>query len=111
MQKSDLPRDSAATDTQAADRTLLSRDQQANEIHLLLSSLDLALGFIATAHRCGDRERATQLLTQAIESYGSVKGLLPKLGLRPEQAALVSERLKAVQQCLSAAPTALVEDP
>jgi hypothetical protein len=113
VEQSNQQRDSAAIgDMRADDRIIpLSPDEQANETYLLLSSLDLALGFIATAHRCGDRERAARLLTQAVESYGSVKGLLPKLGLRPEQVALVSQRLKAVQQCLGATPAARVENP
>jgi len=101
VEQFDLPRDSLP----------LSRDEQASETHLLLSSLDLALSFIATAHRCNDRERAARLLTQAVESYGSVKGLLPKLELRPEQVALVSGRLKAVQQCLHRMTAASVEGP
>ena len=110
---SNLPRDSAGIEgTQVTDRIPPPpADEQASETHLLLSSLDLALGFIARAHRCGDRERRTQLLTQAVESYGSVKGLLPKLALRPEQMALVGQRLRAVQECLRATPPIPTDEP
>ena len=81
-------------------------DEHARETHLLLSSLDLALWTIERARGCADHERAAQLLMQAVESYGTVKGLLPKLGLPPEQLAVVSERLKAVQQRLREESTA-----
>jgi hypothetical protein len=113
VEQSNLPHESAAIDDMRVDGRIiqLSADEQANETYLLLSSLDLALGFIATARGCGDRECAARLLTQAVESYGSVKGVLPKLGLRPEQMALVSQRLKAVQECLGATPTIRVENP
>ena len=58
---------------------------QARETQLLLSVLDLALSRIALAADCRDDERASRYLSQALDSYGSVKGLLPKLGLTAEQ--------------------------
>jgi len=87
------------TDTRAGTQVSGS-DDQAREMHFLLSSLDLAVRSIDTARGCADRHRAAQLLSQAVESYGSVKSLLPKVGLSQEQADLVSARLKAVQECL-----------
>jgi hypothetical protein len=70
------------------------------EAHLLLSTLDLALTRIALAERSDDSEQSMRHLARAIDAYGSVKGLLPKLGLASDQVALVQERLNAVKQCL-----------
>lgn len=80
-----------------------SPDWQAQETQLLLSVLDRALSRIALASSCQDPARALQYLSQALESYGSVKGLLPKLGLTAEQVSLVKEKLERVRQLL---PTA-----
>jgi hypothetical protein len=71
------------------------------EAHLLLSTLDLALARIALAESSGDGEQSTRHLARALDAYGSVKGLLPKLGLRSEQVAVVQERLNAVKQRLA----------
>jgi hypothetical protein len=76
---------------------------QAQETQLLLSVLDRAVSRIALATSCQDPERASQYLSQALDSYGSVKGLLPKLGLTADQVTLVRERLETVRRLL---PTA-----
>lgn len=73
---------------------------QAQETQLLLSVLDRALSRIALAASCQDDEQASQYLSQALDSYGSVKGLLPKLGLTAEQVVLVQERLETVRSLL-----------
>ena len=73
---------------------------QAQETQLLLSLLDTALNRLALARSCQDDERASQYLAQAVDSYGSVKGLLPKLGLTPEQIMLVNGRLETVRRLL-----------
>lgn len=73
---------------------------QARETQLLLSILDTALSRIALGTRCPDDGRASRYLAQAVDSYGSVKGLLPKLGLTPEQVTLIRERLDTVRSLL-----------
>ena len=77
-----------------------SPEWQAQETQLLLSVLDYALNRIALASNCHDDERASRYLVQVVDSYGSVKGLLPKLGLTPEQTKLVEDRLEAVRRLL-----------
>jgi hypothetical protein len=44
---------------------------QARETQLLLSVLDRALNRIALAASCQDAQRASQYLSQALDSYGS----------------------------------------
>ena len=82
-----------------------SPEWQARETQLLLSVLDRALSRIALATSCRDDERASHYLAQALDSYGSVKGLMPKLGLTPEQVRLVTDRLEAVRRLLPLSTT------
>lgn len=86
-----------------AKHNLGSPGWQARETQLLLSVLDHALSRIALATSCREPAQASQYLSQALDSYGSVKGLLPKLGLTADQVTLVKERLERVRQLL---PTA-----
>lgn len=83
-----------------ANHNMGSPGWQARETQLLLSVLDRALSRIALATSCQDAQQASQYLSQALDLYGSVKGLLPKLGLAVEQVALVRERLDTVRSLL-----------
>ncbi len=80
------------------------RVSQEDETKLLLSMLNLALTNIDIAETNRDKAAATQCLMRAVDTYGSVKGLLPKLGLLPEQVALVHERLETVRRRLWTGP-------
>jgi hypothetical protein len=86
--------------TTEAKHVMGSPDWQAQETLLLLSLLDRALTRIALAAGCHDDGKAAQYLSQALDSYGSVKGLLPKLGLTMDQVTLVKERLETVRHLL-----------
>lgn len=98
MANSNSPLDCAAGG--AADQQV----SQENETKLLLAMLDLALTNIKISETIRDKSAATLCLTRAVDTYGSVKGLLPKLTLLPEQVALVHERLEAVRRRLWTGP-------
>ncbi|HEY6922409.1 MAG TPA: hypothetical protein VI653_02990 [Steroidobacteraceae bacterium] len=82
----------------------LTHDPQGSETVLLLALLDLALTNIGLAASNQDKNAAAQCMTKAVETYGSVKSLLPKLGLLPAQTALVQERLDTVRRRLWTGP-------
>ncbi len=77
-----------------------SGDWRESETRLLLSLLNLSLTYIRIASTHGEGPAATNCLMRAIDTYGSVKDLLPKLDLQPEQVRLVSERLSVVREKL-----------
>jgi hypothetical protein len=61
----------------------LGEDSQTDETLLLLSMLDLALTNMDVAATGRDKEGATRCSMSAVDTYGSVKSLLPKLDLEP----------------------------
>jgi hypothetical protein len=81
-----------------------AQDWQADERSLLLAMLDLALTNITIAMTNRDKEAATRCLMSAVDTYGSVKSLLPKLGLSAEHVAAIHERLEVVRQRLWTGP-------
>ena len=85
--------------------------EQNNETLLLLTMLDLAMTNIDVAISLlgkQDKEAASRCLTKAVDTYGSVKNILPKLDLQPQQAELVRERLDLVRQRLWSGPVNIV---
>ena len=82
----------------------LADDPQENETLLLLAMLDLALTNIEFAATNQDERATAECLIKAVETYGSVKSILPKVGLKPEQVALVQERLDTVRRRLWTGP-------
>lgn len=78
----------------------LAGDPQENETLLLLGMLDLASTNIDIAAINEDEQAAARCLMRAVETYGSVKSILPKLGLKPEQVTLVQQRLDSVRRRL-----------
>jgi hypothetical protein len=64
-----------------------------SEIPLLLANIDSALHDLDRAEASRDTESAVRSLESALHTYGSVKHLLPKLGLTPEQRRAVEKRL------------------
>jgi hypothetical protein len=82
----------------------LAGDPQENETRLLLAMLDLALTNIEIAATNQDEAAAARCLMRAVETYGSVKSILPKVGLKSEQIELVQERLDVVRRRLWTGP-------
>lgn len=82
----------------------LSGDRQESETLLLLGMLDLALTNIEIAATNRDERTAATCMMRAVETYGSVKSILSKVGLKPEQLALVQERLETIRRRLWTGP-------
>jgi hypothetical protein len=64
-----------------------------SEITLLLSNIESALHDLDRARGSPDTQTALRSLESALHTYGSIKHLLPKLGLHAEQRAVVEKRL------------------
>ena len=73
--------------------------------------LDLALTNIEIAATNRNEQAAATCLMRAVETYGSVKSILPKLGLNPDHVALVQERLDAVRRRLWTGPMKSADSP
>jgi hypothetical protein len=72
----------------------VANDEVANgEVELLLLQLRQAHRLLDRAVASGDRVAIAHGVQKATDSYGSVKDVLPKLGLGPSQIASVREQL------------------
>lgn len=76
------------------------KDWRTEETLLLLSLLDLVMTDIEVAQVSCDQEAASTFLMRAVDTYGQVKTLLPKLDLEKEQKDLVREGMETVRQRL-----------
>jgi hypothetical protein len=74
-------------------------DWRSSETQLLLSMLELALTYLQI--QAGNPNGTTRRLMYALDTYISVKNVLPKLDLQAEQVRLVNERLQVVQDRLN----------
>ena len=59
----------------------LTAEQQRAESQLLMWNIEHALSTLARATASGDPARITHALQQATDTYGSIRHLLPKIGL------------------------------
>jgi hypothetical protein len=82
------------------------QDWRVDETLLLLSLLDLALTNIevSRATRARDPDASLNVLMKAVDTYSSVKNLLPKLDLAPDQIDFLQARLNEVRQRLWPGP-------
>lgn len=88
----------------ATDGLRPGQDWQTDEALVLLSMLNLALTNIDMAMTNRNKEAAAPCLMRAVDTYGRVKSLLPKLDLRSELVALVHERLEVVRRLIWTGP-------
>lgn len=68
------------------------------EITLLLASIGSALRELENARWANDAPTAVRSLESALHTYGSVKHLLPKLNLDPEQRNVVGRQLSLLRE-------------
>lgn len=76
------------------------QDWQTDEALVLLCMLNLALTYVDMAMTNRNKTAAKACLRRAVDNYGSVKSLLPRLDLRSELVILVRERLEVVRRLL-----------
>ncbi len=67
------------------------------ETALLLANLDSALRNLATIEAGEDTPRSLSRLEQALQTYGSIKHLLPKLNLTAGRRAPVEKQLQVLR--------------
>ncbi len=72
------------------------------EATLLIANIEAALHDLDRAQRTLDTQSAQRSLESALDTYGSVKHLLPKLGLNAEQRSAVEKRLAELRTRLVA---------
>ena len=75
-------------------------DDPDSEIQLLLTTLDSALRALSRPESRADSHNLLRTLENALHAYGSVKHLLPKLGLESEMRAPVEARLQQLRTAI-----------